>query len=453
MARWSWKTMWVGVAAVALAACGLPEDEEITTEVAATEEDALSTSVVASADTTVRSGSYANSNFGSLDNLYTGPYGGTEREAFIQFKVGSIPAGTSAVKLVLAVTNSGSGGTLYRTGTFSESSLTWNNKPSRGAQVATHGAMTAGSTVSFDVTSVVTAPGTYAFVVDDPGSDSVLYSSREGSAPPKLVFTYDGSSTSTTTSTLDKFGIKKLYPTREGGEEWFVNMTDPKSDPRFRNWKNIGTFVKQSDGSWLVDADQIRLEAWSPDNKKWLNVEITQYAKVLRSSNNLLQMYSRGGHHSSRTPCEGSAVKARLYLDGRAAWVKEINHPAYTGNRATVSGLTSSSLVGKWVGFKAVIRNVVENGNTYVKMESYIDTDVTDSNGNLVIKNNWRKASEYVDRGGWGTNDSDFESSCGRARDEILRHPGGTATANLAAWRTDGTRWQWKYLSVREIQP
>ena len=26
---------------------------------------------------------------------------------------------------------------------------------------------------------------------------------------------------------VDKFGIKEIYPTKQGGEEWFVNMNNP----------------------------------------------------------------------------------------------------------------------------------------------------------------------------------------------------------------------------------
>ena len=32
------------------------------------------------------------------------------------------------------------------------------------------------------------------------------------------------------TDTLNKFAIKKIYPTSEGGREWFVNMNNPKND-------------------------------------------------------------------------------------------------------------------------------------------------------------------------------------------------------------------------------
>jgi hypothetical protein len=33
------------------------------------------------------------------------------------------------------------------------------------------------------------------------------------------------------------------------------------------------------------------MEAWSPPNEKWLNVEITAYAKIESGSNELLQLY------------------------------------------------------------------------------------------------------------------------------------------------------------------
>jgi hypothetical protein len=205
------------------------------------------------------------------------------------------------------------------------------------------------------------------------------------------------------------------------------------------------------------------MEAWSPSGEKWHDIEVTAYAKMM-SGTPLVQMYSRGGHHYSDPDlaCEGSAYKARLYGNGNAAWVKEVNHPAYTSNRGTVD-VTDKQIEGKWVGFKAVFHNFVENGKTYVRLESYIDDDVTGSNGNLDIKNNWKLASVVEDKGGWATTNSDFDSNCAplnkdstqqyRQRDEILNMPGGTSTQNLAAWRSDGLTWDWKYLSVREVNP
>ncbi|HEX2014926.1 MAG TPA: discoidin domain-containing protein, partial [Nitrososphaera sp.] len=263
--------------------------------------------------------------------------------------------------------------------------------------------------------------------------------------------------TAGTTTTLDEFGIKKIYPTKSGGNEWYVNMNDPRSDPLFRN---LPTMTKQSDGSWRVSASQVRMEAWSPSNQKWQNVEITEYAKIQSGSSHLLQMYSRGGHHTSTDECLGSALKARLYGNGNAMWVKEVNHPAYTGTRGGVQA-TTNTLEDRWIGFKAVIYNFVENGRTYVRMESYIDDDVTGSNGNLVIRNNWKLASVVEDRGGWATTNSDFNPRCApmnkdsseqyRQRDEILNMPGGTSSQNIVGWRSDGLTWDFKYLSAREI--
>jgi hypothetical protein len=248
----------------------------------------------------------------------------------------------------------------------------------------------------------------------------------------------------------DHFGVKEVYPTAQGGNEWYVNMDDPRDDPSFKNLDKV-KFSKNSDGSWRVSADQIRMEAWSPANEKWQNIEMTEYAKMVDGSHDLFQIYSRGGHHTDRDQCLGSAYKARLYGNGIAAWNKELTHPAYAGNRGEMQA--AGALEGKWIGFKAVIYNFVENGKTYVRLESYVDDDVTGSNGNLVIKNNWKLASVVEDRGGWASNDSDFNSSCGRERDEILLGPGGTSSQNIAAFRSDDLTWDFKYLSVREIDP
>jgi hypothetical protein len=270
----------------------------------------------------------------------------------------------------------------------------------------------------------------------------------------ELITMNSSSSTTTDTSattTLDKFGVQEIYPTKDN-REWYVNMGNPQSDPNFRNLNNV-KFSQNTDGSWRVSASQIRMEAWSPENQKWNNIEMTEYAKIVSGSNELLQMYSRGGHHSSKDPCLGSAYKARLYGNGEAAWVKEVTHPAYAGNKG-IAQATAEPLKEKWVGFKAVIYNVVgADGKTYVRLESYIDDSVTDSNGNLVIKNNWKLASVYEDKGGWATHDSDFDSQCGRARDAILTAAGGTSAQNIAAFRSDSLTWDFKYLSVREIDP
>src|SRR5215216_806578 len=278
----------------------------------------------------------------------------------------------------------------------------------------------------------------------------------------------------------DNFGIKKIYHTKSGGEEWYVNRSNPTSDPRLQN---VPPLTPNADGSWSHQGSSpdyfVRLEAWSPAytdttqriNAKWRNVEITGYIKIEQEFNTqtyLCQWYSRGGHHGSANRCEGSALKSRLYMRAtsgalRAGFVKELCHSDYANNQGVVSGAvpyTGSGFYNRWIGLKHVIYNVVESGNTYTKQEFYADIDVQDSSGNLVINNNWKFLTSYVDRGGWCTSGTSCEPDCPVGQCTIHTAPGGNTTSghsnfnrNLCAWRTDGTRARWDYLTTREIDP
>lgn len=298
-----------------------------------------------------------------------------------------------------------------------------------------------------------------------------------------------------TGSNTDTFGIRKIYHTLTGAEEWYVNLANPTSDERFQNEPPL---LRNADGSWHLQGNspdyQVRIEAWSPAysdstqriNAKWRNVEITGYMKMEQefgnTGNYMFQLYSRGGHHSTTVPCEGTALKGALYrrprLDSqtgarlsdfiRATLRKEVCHSAYCPNQGTVENSsvltwTSTNFFDQWVGLKLIIYNVVESGVTYTKQELYIDPDVEDSNGNLVIQNNWRLCTTYTDRGGWFADQAAFDSdcgSCGYARDRIHTGPGGNTTSgsanfnrNLVAWRTDEIAWRFMQLTAREIDP
>jgi hypothetical protein len=281
-------------------------------------------------------------------------------------------------------------------------------------------------------------------------------------------------------SELDLFGIRKIYHTKEGGEEWFMDydsMRDLERDERVQNWRGEG-LEHRGDKIWQAtggDNGQFRLEVWSPKHEdeerrrkaRWRNVEITVYCRVIRRTENrpyAWQLYSRGGHHSGRRPCEGSALKARWWnSDGKNSVVKEICHSAYTPNTAT----TSNNIQGqdhygnnRWYGSKLVIYNIKDGDRTFTKQEVYTDHDAGDSD-KPVIRNNWRKVTEHVDRGGWFASQSCFDSDCrgcGRARDEILRKPGGDMRRqspnfhrNLIALRTDKETIRFAFFSGREI--
>ena len=246
------------------------------------------------------------------------------------------------------------------------------------------------------------------------------------------------------TNTTDKFGIKKMYPTTQGGREWFIDMINPKSDGIFSITSNYN-ITKQRDASWRIDAPMVRMNIDTlPGVEPWKNIEITGYAKVVSkssSSNNTdLDWSARGGRQNSSIPCEGTALHGGLHIDGSVGWKKEIwQVGGYTTERAKAKILTDS-ILGRWIGWKVVMYNI--NNDTAVKMESYIDN----KNSNY-----WVKVADLVDNGGWFANSPDnifYSANCGKAKDYIITNGGPIVT-----FRSDNLVWDFKNLSVREIIP
>jgi hypothetical protein len=249
---------------------------------------------------------------------------------------------------------------------------------------------------------------------------------------------------------FDKFGIKKIYPTRENGREWYVNMENLNADSLFDT--NAAKISKQSDGSWRVgssdsdgDYQGVYHVVLSVDSSRvqeeWKNVEITGYLKMVETSDDssAVQWYARGGRHSDDIPCEGTSIKGRLHANGEVGWVKEIWHDGgYTQENATTK--PTDSIMDRWVGYKVVIYDI--NNGTAVAMESYLDDD---------NDNQWRKVNDFIDNGGWYSSSSDsvFNSAnCGKSKDYIITNAGP-----IVSFRSDGVEWDFKNLSVREIQP
>jgi concanavalin A-like lectin/glucanase superfamily protein len=259
-------------------------------------------------------------------------------------------------------------------------------------------------------------------------------------------------------SSTDIFGIKKLYATKSGGEEWYMNMNNPLSDSRF-NPQN--TITKNPDGSWKMKSTKVRMAVYTstgfdPNDiptldhsiiaskgymlapNDWRNFEMTQYVKVNTSpSDDNFSPNGRGGRHTGDgTPpvgCEGSSMKGDVFFSGKVRFAKEQWHVSYVFTNLKTA---TSSIEDKWVGIKFVVYNFVENGKVVVKTELWLDTN---NNGNFV------KVDENVDRGGWGTEDG----QCGGAPDQIISWGGPITTFR---WDT-ATDVDFKNLSVREIVP
>ncbi|CAN5715986.1 hypothetical protein BH10ACT1_BH10ACT1_05690 [soil metagenome] len=103
------------------------------------------------------------------------------------------PMGTvSSAKLRLYVTDTSKvGGAAYATtSSWTETGLNWNNAPSAtGPSLSTLASATTKGWVEYDVTSAV-RNGTYDFLLTTTSTDSLIFSSREGTQPPQLVVTH-----------------------------------------------------------------------------------------------------------------------------------------------------------------------------------------------------------------------------------------------------------------------
>ena len=265
---------------------------------------------------------------------------------------------------------------------------------------------------------------------------------------------------------VDKFGIKELYPTKPGGDEWFMNMDDPNVDKDRFTTKDAIT--KNKDGSWKVKDDQIRMNVFTKsgynpekiktynqkvlatkgymqDPNDWKNVEITGYVKLNdRDSNGYFSWYARSGRHThneapngENQECEGTGVKPRIYYNGNTASVKELWHNEGYAVTNRITGSTDD-LEGRWIGIKTVIYDVkLSDGSTAVKQELWVD----EKND----KTSWRKVNEYLDRGGWKA-DSNI---CGGSKDQIILWGGPVATFR---W-DNASDVDFKWFSIREINP
>ena len=268
-----------------------------------------------------------------------------------------------------------------------------------------------------------------------------------------ICVTVNIQSTDISTETLDKFGIKKIYPTKEGGEEWYLSSS-PADDCRF---DPKTTLVLNADGSYKVKSTQVRIsvltstgydqddittynqkelaeKGYMQSSNDWKNVEVSGYVK-LNSGNDVsgFSWYGRGGQHTDLEECEGTAYHGQIRYDGKSDFSKEQWHSG--GYSFTEPLQVVDPLEGRWIGYKFVMYNFEKNGETVVKLENWID----EKNNNT-----WVKVDEHMDEGGWG----DEGDKCGGSPDQIVSWGGPIVT-----FRWDGAKdVDIKHFSVREIQ-
>lgn len=252
-------------------------------------------------------------------------------------------------------------------------------------------------------------------------------------------------------SVSDIFGIRKLYDTKAGGFEWYMNMDDPEED---RHLYNFGNMQENDDNSYNI-GDTSRLSVYSEDGigyeegdmetydfselssrgywhnpSDWKNVEITGEYRYKGGDGPGITHYVRSEDHSKlHDGCGGSSYKNKIYLNGTSNFNKEQAHPT-----SWESGHIHHyyDLKYNWFRFKTVVYNL-PNGN--VNLQNWLDPH---------SNNNWIKIGQFVDQGGWGKDGT----KCGGVPDHII-----TWGSPMATFRWDNISLDFRNLSIREIEP
>ena len=150
-------------------------------------------------------------------------------ESFLRFTVTGVSGNAQSATLRLFATDNGTkdGPAVYLTdNSWQEKEITWINRPQPTSEALDNkGRIDTNSWVEYDVTSQVTGDGTFSFVLIADSSDSVVFSSRQGSQPPQLVVTFGDKVTSTSTPSLTAT-VSVDTPTTSAGGVIFVGAGD-----------------------------------------------------------------------------------------------------------------------------------------------------------------------------------------------------------------------------------
>ncbi len=297
-------------------------------------------------------------------------------------------------------------------------------------------------------------------------SSSSSSSSTTNSSTQSLTATSTPLAT-TDNSDVDVFGIKKIYPTKPGGEEWFMNMDNMKADPRFEISGSGHDVKKNSDSSWSpISNDKVSLLVYTSDSKgkfddenmptynlkelaarghwykanDWKNIEMGGYFKLnnaddLRSG---YSFYSRSIDHSNTAEgCVGATPRFNIGFDGEIKAKKEMWHLSLLDSPGVNDEDLSPSIVGKWLGIKVIIYNLPDDKG--VKQEFWIDK---------TNEGKWEKVYEFIDQGGFGEKGNNGPEKCGGSWDQLY-----TWGSPKSVFTWDQSDVSFKFLSVREILP
>lgn len=275
--------------------------------------------------------------------------------------------------------------------------------------------------------------------------------------------------------TVDKFDIKMVYPTRQGGREWFIDQDidglegDSKVAGDLRDDIVSGN---NDDGFVVGDQSQVRLHV-APDSslrdasntkldqstakgrgyafgtKDWdmRGLEVTTQMKCTdfdTQDSRFIIKGPSGSHRSNTQDCSGSSYGIRIFLapsgteSGSYQYLKEQWHVHYV-SRDPIRKHGLGSVFNKWTTVKYIIYLIksTDGQSQWVKIETWLDID----GDGIALK----KIAETVDKGGWG----DASDDCGAdSKSEIITWDSAHMTL-----RWDGPKILIRRFSIREIDP
>jgi hypothetical protein len=276
----------------------------------------------------------------------------------------------------------------------------------------------------------------------------------------------------------DRFGIRNIYPSATSTLQehiWYAKWDDgltrilskEQKDPLDGSFRlgSAGTPEVTINGNGIatVNGSSPRMYVFG----KWTNMEITVY--VMYSSPEDLKSVSIHGRSNHHKDCGFGGYTVRFGglgdEDGGISWIKkEPLHGIYSDR---VGSVDYSIPVNKWIGLKAIVRNINDGGNK-VSVEGYVDemttgsrTHVNDSGSINNSGGQWKKILYAVDDGTWPgmgqeKEDKGIVKECIGKGDNLLPsdiHKPFTKTTDAVWLRTNGAEdVKYKWFSVREIK-
>jgi hypothetical protein len=276
----------------------------------------------------------------------------------------------------------------------------------------------------------------------------------------------------------DEFGIRAIYPSptstlQEQDQIWYAKWDDglkrilskEQKDPLDSSFRlgSAGTpkVTINGNGTATVNGSSPRIYVFG----KWTNVEITVY--VMYSSPDQLDSISIHGRSNHHKDCGFGGYTVRFGGfgddDGGISWIKkEPLHGIYSDRMGSVD---YSIPVNKWVGLKAIVRNINDGGNK-VSVEGYVDNITTGRthDGSYIGGGNggqWKKILNAIDNGTWPgmgqeKEDKEIIKECIGKGDNLLPsdiHKPFTKPTEAVWLRTNGAEdVKYKWFSVREIK-